>query len=83
MIENSGRWLQDVPLRDAPLRENAFRYRENNGAQILARQRTIAIDALRLDGIKSISEGIAALAHPIRELLMLLGWRPAAETPPG
>jgi hypothetical protein len=34
-----------------------------------------------LDGIWSITEGIATLAHDIKGLLTLLGWRPTAETP--
>lgn len=61
--------------------KDAHRYRENNGVQILATLRSLAINALRLEGIRSITEGIAALAHDIRGLLRLLGWRPAAETP--
>ena len=68
-------------MRDVPLREDAHRYREDNGVQILAARRSMAINALRLEGIWSITEGIAALAHDIKDLLRLLGWRPAAETP--
>ena len=77
-IENSWHWVRDVPLR-----EDAHRYRETNGVQILATLRSLAINALRLDGIWSITEGIAALAHEIRGLLRLLGWRQAeaSETP--
>jgi len=71
-IENSWHWVRDVPLR-----EDAHRYRETNGVQILATLRSLAINALRLDGIWSITEGIAALAHDIRGLLRLLGWRHA------
>ena len=77
-IENSWHWVRDVPLR-----EDAHRYRENNGVQILATLRSMAINALRLEGIWSITEGIAALAHDIKGLLTLLGWRPAAEKPSG
>ncbi|MCP9889433.1 ISAs1 family transposase [Cyanobium sp. ATX 6A2] len=73
-IENSWHWVRDVPLR-----EDGHRYWENNGVQILATLRSLAINALRLDGIWSITEGIAALAHDIKGLLRLLGWRePAA-----
>jgi predicted transposase YbfD/YdcC len=72
-IENSWHWVRDVPLR-----EDARRYREENGVQILATLRSLAINALRLDGIWSITEGIAALAHDIKGLLRLLGSRPAA-----
>jgi hypothetical protein len=66
-------------VRDVPLREDAHRYREDNGVQILATLRSLAINALRLDGIWSITEGIAALAHDIKSLLRLLGWRPRAD----
>ncbi|MFM9103025.1 MAG: ISAs1 family transposase [Cyanobium sp.] len=69
-IENSWHWVRDVPLR-----EDAHRYRESNGVQILATLRSLAINALRLDGIRSITEGIAALAHDVRGLLRLLGWQ--------
>ena len=73
-IENSWHWVRDVPLR-----EDAHRYREDNGVQIRATLRSLAINALRLEGIKSITEGIAALAHDIKGLLKLLGWRESAE----
>ena len=77
-IENSWHWVRDVALR-----EDAHRYREANGVQIVAMLRTMAINSLRLNGIWSVTEGIAALAHDIKGLLRLLGWRPAAETPSG
>jgi predicted transposase YbfD/YdcC len=76
-IENSWHWVRDVPLR-----EDAHRYREDNGVQILATLRSLAINALRLDGIWSITEGIAALAHDIKGLLRLVGWREPAEIHP-
>lgn len=77
-IENSWHWVRDVPLR-----EDAHRYREDNGVQILATLRSLAINALRLDGIWSITEGIAALAHDIKGLLRLLGWQePATSASP-
>jgi hypothetical protein len=72
-IENSWHWVREVPLR-----ENAHRYREFNGVQILATLRSLAINALRLDGIWSITEGIAALAHDNMGLLRLLGWQEPA-----
>ncbi|MGB5136648.1 MAG: ISAs1 family transposase [Prochlorococcaceae cyanobacterium] len=78
-IENSWHWVRDVPLR-----EDAHRYREDNGVQILATLRSLAINAVRLDGIWSITEGRAALAYDIKGLLRLLGWRePAEEQPSG
>ena len=76
-IENSWHWVRDVTLR-----EDAHRYREANGVQILAMLRTMAINSLRLNGIWSVTEGIAALAHDIKGLLMLLGWREPAELSP-
>ena len=69
-IDNSWHWP-----RDTQLREDAHRYRESNGVQILATLRGQAMNALRLDGYWSITEGLAALAHDIRGLLALLGWR--------
>ena len=78
-IENSWHWVRDVPLR-----EDAHRYREDSGVQILATLRSLAINALRLDGMWSITEGMAALAHNIKGLLRMLGWRePAAGRPSG
>ncbi|MGL6134260.1 MAG: ISAs1 family transposase [Prochlorococcaceae cyanobacterium] len=78
-IENSWHWVRDVALR-----EDAHRYREDNGVQILATLRSLAVNALRLEGIWSITEGIAVLAHDIKGLLRLLGWRePAEERPSG
>ena len=67
-----------------PQQEDAHRYREFNGAQILATLRSLAINALRLDGIWSITKGIGALANEIKGLLTLLGWtEPATATPSG
>jgi len=77
-IENSRHWVRDVLLR-----EDAH-YREDNGVQILATLRSLAIDALLLEGLWSITNGVAALAHDIKGLLRLLGWREAsAENSPG
>lgn len=74
VYENSWHWVRDVPLR-----EDAHHYREDNGVQILATLRSLAINARRLDGIWSITRGIAAMAHDIRGLLKLLGWQEPAE----
>jgi predicted transposase YbfD/YdcC len=60
-IENSWHWP-----RDTQLGEDGHRYREPNGVQVLATLRSLAMNALRLDGNWSITEGIAALAHDIR-----------------
>ena len=51
-IENSWHWVRDVHLR-----EDAYCNRELNGVHILATVRSLAISALRLDGILSISRG--------------------------
>jgi hypothetical protein len=72
-IENSWHWP-----RDTQLKEDSHRYREPNGVRILATLRSLAMNALRLDGFWSIAEGLAALAHDIRGLLELLGWKAAA-----
>jgi hypothetical protein len=69
-IENSWHWP-----RDTQLREDAHRYREENGVQIMATLRSMAMNALRLDGFWSIAEGLAALSHDITGLLRLLGWQ--------
>jgi len=46
---------------------------------ILATLRRLAMNALMLEGLWSITEGLAALAHDIPELLALLGWREPAQ----
>lgn len=56
LIENSWHWV-----RNTQLWEDAHRYREENGVQILATLRSTAINVLRLDGICSIAAGMAAL----------------------
>ena len=73
-IENSWHWP-----RDTQLREDAHRYREVNGVQILATLRSLAMNALRLADFWSITEGLAALAHDIPGMLALLGWRQPAQ----
>ena len=75
-IENSWHWP-----RDTQLREDAHRYRESNGVRILATLRSLAMNALRLDGFWSITEGLAALAHDIKGLLALVGWREPLRKP--
>jgi hypothetical protein len=76
-IENSWHWV-----RDKKLGEDDHRYRETNGVQILATLRSLAINAMRLSGFWSLTEGIAALAHDIKGLLMLLGWQEPVPEPP-
>jgi predicted transposase YbfD/YdcC len=67
-IENPWHWVRDVAVR-----EDAHRYRQANGVQIVATLRTMAINSLRLNGIWSVTEGIAALAHNIKRMMMMLG----------
>jgi hypothetical protein len=46
--------------------------------------RTMVVISFRLNGIWSVTEGIAALAHDIKRLLMLLGWKePVTAQPSG
>ena len=59
--ENSWHWP-----RDTQLKEDAHRYRETNGVQIMATLRSLAMNALRLDGFWSITEGLAALSSLTR-----------------
>ena len=75
-IEHSWNWP-----RDTQFRKDALRYRESNGVQIMATLRSLAMDALRLDGFWSITKGMAALSHDIRGLLALVGWREPAQAP--
>ena len=56
--------------RDTQLREDAHRYRETNGVQIMATLGRLAMNALRLDGFWSITEGLAA-TEPIRPSSLL------------
>ena len=72
-IENSWHWPRDTQLRDP------HSYRESNGVRIMATLRSLAMNALRLDGYWSNTEGMAALAHDIRGLLALLVWRESAQ----
>ena len=41
--------------------------------------RSLAMNALLIDGFWSITEGLAALAHDIPGVLALLGWRESAQ----
>ena len=61
------------------LREDAHRYRETNGVQIMVALRSLAMNALRIDRFWSITEGLAALADDSPGLLALLGWRKPAQ----
>lgn len=74
-IENSWHWPRDTQLRD-----DTHRYRESNAVRIMGTLRSLAMNALRLDGYWSITEGLAALAHDIRGFLALVGWREPAQS---
>jgi hypothetical protein len=66
-IEDSWRWV-----RDTQLREDAHRYRERNGVQVLAGLRTVALNLLRLNGFRSVADGLGAVSHNVALLLRLM-----------
>lgn len=66
-IENSWHWV-----RDTQLREDAHRYQERNGVQVLAGLRTVALNLLRLNGFHSIADGLGAVSHNVALLLRLM-----------
>jgi predicted transposase YbfD/YdcC len=51
-IENEWHWVRDVRLG-----EDAHRYSERNGVQVLALLRTLALNLMRTNGFRSIREG--------------------------
>jgi predicted transposase YbfD/YdcC len=63
-IENSWHWP-----RDTQIEEDTHRFRKTNGVQIMSTLGSLAMNALRLDGFWSITEGLAALPHDIPGLL--------------
>jgi hypothetical protein len=69
-IENSWHWP-----RDTRLDEDGHLYGERNGVQVMATLRSLAMNALRLGGFWSITHGLDDLAHDVKGLLELLGWR--------
>jgi len=70
-IENEWHWARDLRLS-----EDAHRYNERNGVQVLALHRTQALNLLRSNGFGSIREGAIAVSHDITGLL---GWTGAYE----
>ncbi len=60
-------------VRHVTLWDDDLCYREDKGVQILATLRSLAINALRLEKICSITNGIASQAHDIKGLLRLMG----------
>jgi len=69
-IETSWQWV-----RDTQLREDAHRYRERNGVQVLAGLLTMALNLLRLNGFHSIADGLGAVSHNVALLLRLMCWQ--------
>jgi hypothetical protein len=67
-IENEWHWP-----RDTQLGEDAHRYTERNGVQVLALLRTLALNLLRNNGFKSIRAGLMAVAHDISLMLSWMG----------
>ena len=65
-IENQWHWP-----RDTQLGEDAHRYSQRNGVQVLALLRTMALNLLRCNVFRSISAGLMAVAHDISRML---GW---------
>ena len=65
-IENQWHWP-----RDTQLGEDAHRYSQRNGVQVLALLRTLALNLLRCNGFRSIRAGLMAVAHDIQRML---GW---------
>ena len=57
-------------IRDTQLREDDHRYR-GNGAGVMARLRTAALNLLRLAGFGSIREGLQGVMHDITALLAM------------
>ena len=60
------------------VKEDAYRYSERLAFRSWS-LRSLAMNVLRLNGFWSITEGLAALAHDIPDLLALLGWREPAQ----
>ena len=57
--------------RATQLVEDAHRYSQRKGVQVLALLRTLALNLLRCHGFRSIRAGLMAVAHDISRML---GW---------
>jgi hypothetical protein len=62
-------------IRDTQVHEDKHRYR-GNGAGVIAALRTAALYMLLLTGFNSIREGLQAVMHDIKALLVLVRRRP-------
>jgi predicted transposase YbfD/YdcC len=67
--------------RDTQLCEDAHRYSERNGVQVLAFLRTIAMNRLRRGGYRSIRQNLRELAYEIKGMLALGGMATEPITP--
>jgi predicted transposase YbfD/YdcC len=65
-------------IRDTQLHEDAHRYR-GNGAGVMARLRTAALNLPRLAGFQSIRAGLQAVMHDITALLAMARRRPESD----
>ncbi len=63
-INNQWRWPRDTQLGD-----DAHRYSQRNGVQVLVLLRTLALNLLRCNGFRSILAGLMAVAHDIHRML--------------
>ena len=62
-IENQWHWP-----RETQLGEDAHRYAQRNGVQVLALLRTLALNLLRCNGFRSIRAGLMAVASDISRM---------------
>ena len=69
--ENSWHWPRDIPSSARTHTPTA----SPRVCRSWRRSNSLSMNALRLDGFWSITEGLTALAHGIPGLLALLGWR--------
>lgn len=65
-IENQWHWP-----RDTQLGEDAHRYSQRNGVEVLALLRTLALNLLRCNGFRSIRPSLMVVIHDINRKL---GW---------
>ena len=66
-------------IRDTQLHEDKHRHR-GNGAGVMATLRTAALNLLRLAGFESIREGLQAVMHDIKALLLMVKRQPEANS---
>jgi len=74
-IENQWHWP-----RDTQLCEDAHLYSQRNGVQVLGLLRTLALNLLRCNGVRSIRAGLMAVAHDISRML---GWTGVSQAETG